>query len=144
MKSLFSYWWHLQSLKIWLLSIGRTRGIHYKILNGSGTRNSHTRNYWRIVRAWWWWPGIDEYPLPDPTRTFFLLPEPDQNYFSKYPSLGFFPVSCFPVGCFRSFNNGPQILLFSSRPDMKSSVRKSKCLVRRNGSKESQKILTII
>ena len=26
--------------------------------------------------------GFDEYPLPDPTRTFFLLPEPDPNYFS--------------------------------------------------------------
>ena len=26
--------------------------------------------------------GSDEYPLLDPTRTFFLLPEPDPNYFS--------------------------------------------------------------
>ena len=25
--------------------------------------------------------GFDEYPLPDPTRTFILLPEPDPNYF---------------------------------------------------------------
>ena len=25
--------------------------------------------------------GLDEYPLPDPTRTFILLPEPDPNYF---------------------------------------------------------------
>ena len=88
-------------------------------------------------------PGFDEYPLPDPTRTFFLLPEPDPNYFSKFPSIGFFPVSCFPVGCFKSFRNGPQILLFSSCPDMKSSYSKSKCLDRRNGSKKNQKNLTI-
>ena len=82
-------------------------------------------------------------PATRPDPNFFLLPEPDPNYFSKFPSLGFFPVSCFPVGCFKSFNNGPQILLFSSRPDMKSSVSKSKCLDRRNGSKESQKNWTI-
>ena len=25
--------------------------------------------------------GFDEYPLPDPTRTFILLPEPDPSYF---------------------------------------------------------------
>ena len=25
--------------------------------------------------------GFDEYPLPDPTRTFILPPEPDPNYF---------------------------------------------------------------
>ena len=66
---------------------------------------------------------IDEYPLPDPTRTFFLLPEPDPNYFSKFPSLGFFPAGCFPAGRFKSFNNNPQILLFSSRSDTKSSVQ---------------------
>ena len=68
-------------------------------------------------------PGFDEYPLPDPTRTFFLLPEPDPNYFSKFPSLGFFPAGCFPAGRFKSFNNNPQILLFSSRSDTKSSVQ---------------------
>ena len=73
-------------------------------------------------------PGFDEYPLPDPTRTFFLLPEPDPNYFSKFPSLGFFPAGCFPAGRFKSFNNNPQILFFSSRPDTKSSVSKLKCL----------------
>ena len=72
--------------------------------------------------------GFDEYPLPDPTRTFFLLPEPDPNYFSKFPSLGFFPAGCFPAGRFKSFNNNPQILFFSSRPDTKSSVSKLKCL----------------
>ena len=60
-------------------------------------------------------PGLDEYPLPDPTRTFFLLPEPDPNYFLKFPSLGFFSASCFPAGRFNSFNNNPQILLFFSR-----------------------------
>ena len=59
----------------------------------------------------------------DPTRTFFLLPEPDPNYFSKFPSLGFFPA-----GRSKSFNNNPQILLFCSRPDMKSSVSIVKCL----------------
>ena len=32
------------------------------------------------------WSGLDEYTLPNPTRTFFLLPEPDPNYFSKFPS----------------------------------------------------------
>ena len=47
--------------------------------------------------------GLDEYPLPDPTRTFFLLPEPDPNYFSKSPSLGFFPAACFPADCFKPF-----------------------------------------
>ena len=56
--------------------------------------------------------GLDEYPLPDPTRTFFLLPELHPNYFSKFPSSGFFPVSCFPADCFKSFNKSPQILLF--------------------------------
>ena len=55
--------------------------------------------------------GLDEYPLPDPTRTFFLLPKPDPNYFSKFLSLGFSPASCFRAGFFKSFNNNPQILL---------------------------------
>jgi len=72
-----------------------------------------------------------------------MLPEPDPNYFSKFLSLGFFPVSCFPANCFKSFNNSPQILLFSSHPDMKSSDSKSNGLDRRNGSKESQKKMTI-
>ena len=62
-----------------------------------------------------------------PTRTSVLLPELDLNYFSKFPSLGFFPAGYFPAGCFISSNNNPQILLFSSRPDMKSSVSKVKC-----------------
>ena len=73
--------------------------------------------------------GIDDYSPPDPTRTYFLLPEPDLNYFSKFPSLGFSPASCVPACCFKSCNKNPQILLFfSSRPDTKSSVSKFKCL----------------
>ena len=35
----------------------------------------HMKIFWG-VRA-----GFDEYPLPDPTRTFILLPEPDPTYF---------------------------------------------------------------
>ena len=34
------------------------------------------------------WPESDEYPLPDPTRTFFCY----LNYFSKFLSFGFFPA----------------------------------------------------
>ena len=95
----------------------------------SGLLGAFLRKYWRgsltptISEA-----GLDEYPLPDPTRTFVLLPEPDPNYFSKSPSIGFFSTSCFPAGRFKSFNNNPQILLFSSRPDTKSSVSRLKCL----------------
>ena len=58
--------------------------------------------------------GLDEYPLPDPTRTLILLPEPDPNYFSNFPSLGFFLAGCLPAGRFKSFNNDPPILLDSS------------------------------
>ena len=67
-------------------------------------------------------------PATRPDPNFFLLPEPDPNYFSKFPSLGFFPAGCFPAGRFKSFNKNPQILFFSSRLDTKSSVSKLKCL----------------
>ena len=67
-----------------------------------------------------------------PTRPkLFLLPEPDPNSFSKFPRV--FPMllqifqQLFP-GYFKSFNNYPQILLFSSPPDMKFSVSNVKCL----------------
>ena len=32
--------------------------------------------------------GPDEYPLPDPTRTFFFLPEPDPENFSEFQGSG--------------------------------------------------------
>ena len=63
--------------------------------------------------------GSDEYPLPDP--------ELDPNYFSQFRSLGFLPAGYFPPGRFKSSNYNPQILLFTSRPDTKSSVSKVKC-----------------
>ena len=62
--------------------------------------------------------GLTSPRYPTRPELFFFLPEPDPNYFSKFPSLGFFPVSCFPANCFKSFDNGPQILLFSSLPDI--------------------------
>ena len=73
-----------------------------------------------LIRAW-------RVPATRPDPNLFLLPEPDPNYFSKSPSFGFFSASCFPAGRFKYFNNNPQILLFSSRPDTKSSVSKLKC-----------------
>ena len=33
-------------------------------------------------------PGPDGYPLPDPTRTFFFLPEPDPENFSEFQGSG--------------------------------------------------------
>ena len=69
-----------------------------------------------IVRPW-------RVPATRPDPNFFLLPEPDPKYFLKFPSLVFSPVGCFPAGRFKSFNNNPQILLFSSRSDTKSSVQ---------------------
>ena len=81
--------------------------------------------------------GLDEYPLPNPTRTFFLLHTRTRpELFFKIFELGLFPLSCFPADCFKSVNNKLQILSFSSRPDMNSSVSKSKCLDRRNGNSE--------
>ena len=77
----------------------------------------------------WLWPsdqGLTSTRYP--TRTFFLLLKPDPNYFSKFPSLGFFLAGYVAAGRFKSSNNNPQILLFSSRLDMKSSVSKEKCL----------------
>ena len=53
---------------------------------------------------------------------------PTRPNFSKFPSIGFFPAGYFPAGRFKSSNNNPQILLFSSPLDMKSSVSKVKCL----------------
>ena len=67
--------------------------------------------------------GLTSTRYPTRPELFFLLTEPDSTYFSKFPSLGFFPA-----GRFKSFSINPQILLYSSRPDTNSSVSKSKCL----------------
>ena len=78
--------------------------------------------------------GLEEYPLPDPN--FFFATRTWPELFFKIFELGLFPLSCFPADCFKSFNNKLQILSFSSRPDMNSSVSKSKCRDRRNGNSE--------
>ena len=42
-----------------------------------------------------------------------------RNNKSGRASYMFFLASCFPAGCFKSFSNNPQILLFSSRPNIR-------------------------
>ena len=51
-------------------------------------------------------------PATRPDPNFFCYPNTDPNYFSKFPSLGFSQAGSFPAGCFKSFNNNPQILMF--------------------------------
>ena len=128
MKSLFSYWWHLQSLKIWLLSIGRTRGIHYKILNGSGTRNSHTKNYWRICSCMMMVTRHWRVPATRPDPNFFFATRTRPELFFKISEFRVFPSRLLPSRPLQTFYNHHLILLFSSCPDTKSFVPKSKCL----------------
>ena len=89
------------------------------------------------------WTGFDEYPLPDPTRTFFLLPEPDPNYFSTSPSIGFFPAGCFPVDCFKPFTIILKFCCFLVVPTRNPLFLNQNVLDTRDESKESQKNLTI-
>ena len=83
-------------------------------------------------------PGIRLWRVPAtrPDPNFFFATRTRPELFFKIFELGLFPLSCVPADCFKSFNNKLQILSFSSRPDMNSSVCKSKCLDRRNGNSE--------
>ena len=64
-----------------------------------------------------------------PTRPelFFCYLNPTQTIFQNLWVKGI-PSWLFPSRPLQTFYNHPQILLFSSRPDTKSSVPKSKCL----------------
>ena len=73
-------------------------------------------------------PSLDEYPLPDPNPNFYFATRTQPEQFLKSSEFRVFPTGYFPAGCFKSFYNNPQILLFSSRSDTKSSVHKLKCL----------------
>ena len=66
------------------------------------------------------------YFRPDPNFIFATRTLPE--LFFKIFEFRVFPSRLFPSRLLQTIYNHPQILLFSSRPDTKSSVPKSKCL----------------
>ena len=82
-------------------------------------------------------------PATRPDPNFFLLPEPDPNYFSKSPSIGFFSAGCFPADCFKPFTiifKFCCILVLSTRNPL---FLNQNVLDTKDESKESQENLTI-
>ena len=62
-----------------------------------------------------------------PTWTSVLLPELDPNYFSQFPSLGFFPAGYFPAGRFKSN-------LLSLKPAAMPPIQKNRVVPKKRAS----------
>ena len=89
-----------------------------------------------LLRVW-------RVPATRPDPNFFLLPEPDPNYFSKSPSIGFFQAGCFPADCFKPFTIILKFCCFLVVPTRNPLFLNQNVLDTRDESKESQENLTI-
>jgi len=89
-----------------------------------------------LGRAW-------RVPATRPDPNFFLLPEPDLNYFSKSPSLGFFSGRLFPSTPLKPFTIILKFCYFLVFPTQNPLFLNQNVLDTRDESKESQKNLTI-
>ena len=85
------------------------------------SKEGAAKSRWVMVRLW-------RVPATRPDPNFFFATRTRPELFFNISEYRVFPSRVFPSRLLQTFYNHPQILLFSSRPDTKSSVPKSKCL----------------